>query len=174
VAYSYKVTRTVEVEVPPEPSDDEDESKPAAPDTERRTETVEERDERVEYFWLRDDHGRVLVDPKSAKLDLEETGTHYTDADEPPQEGRRVEGYRTTEHALTVGQKVYILGCIIDLQDQPAIARHPTDSEQTFLISWRTERDLTQRAESGGRTYQIAAIVSGIAGIVLLVLGFVL
>jgi hypothetical protein len=183
VAYTYRKVRDVEEEVPPEPDDEagekgskgaQDDAKPDAPRTQRRTETVESRDETVEHFWLRDDSGRILVSPKGAELDLEETGTHEEDADEPAQEGRRVLGYRTTEHALTVGSQVYILGCVVDLQDQPLIGRHPTDSEQAFLISWRTERDLTQRAESGSRSYQIAAIVSGVLGVVLLVLAFVL
>ncbi len=183
IAYSYRKVRDVEEEVPPEADDEADEkgskgasddTKPAEPRTRRSTETVESRDEQVEFFWLRDDSGRVLVSPKGADLELEETGTHEEGADEPPAEGRRVLGYRTTERALTVGQQVYILGCVVDLQDQPLIGRHPTDSDQAFLISWRTERDLTQRAESGSRSYQIAAAASGALGIVLLVLGFVL
>jgi hypothetical protein len=179
VAYSYRKVRNVEEEVPPEPDDEagsngEEGTQPAEPRTQRRTETVEERDEQVEYFWLRDDSGRILVSPRGAELELVETGDHKEVADEPPQEGRRVIDYRTTERALTVGSQVYILGCVVDLQDQPLIARHPTDSEQAFMISWRTERDLTQRAESGSRSYQIAAIVSGVLGVVLLVLAFVL
>lgn len=165
VAYTHTVTREYEEEVTETDKDGKRETR-----TQRGSETVESQDHRVN-FWVRDATGRTLVDPTDAELDLPSTDERFEDADDTRRRGRRTLGYQYREHALAVGKQVYVLGYAVDAQGQPCIARHPAKSNAKYLISWRSERELTRSAESGQRMANIAAIVSGVAGVVLIVIG---
>ncbi len=139
------------------------------------SETVESQDKRAR-FWVRDDTGRVLVDPAGADLDLQKSGERYESAEEDSSggRGRQTLGYTHNEHSLKVGSPVYVLGFAVDFQGQPMVARHPGGKKEKFLISWRGEQELIQSAEGGSRNATIAAGVFGVAGVVLLVLACVL
>jgi hypothetical protein len=167
VAYTRTITREYEEDVTT--TDAEGKSQTT---TERRSETLENEDRRVN-FWVRDATGRALVNPEAAELDLVETANRYETAPAPGFGRTRTLGQRSVEHALALGTKVYVLGCAVDLQGQPAIARGPRDSKAKFLISRRSEHELAQSAASWSRNLYYAAAGSGVLGLVLLVVGLV-
>jgi hypothetical protein len=166
VAYRYTATREYEERV----TETDDEGKRATR-TESGSETVESKDERVR-FWVRDDTGRVLVDPTEADIDMQETGEHYEQSDaEPRHSGRYTTGHRFTERALAVGAQVYVLGYAVDFQGQPMVGRHPRDQKAKFLISWRTEQELMNIAQSASQNLNRAAMVLGGLGVGLVIVG---
>lgn len=168
VAYEYKVIREYEEE-----ETERDEEGNAETKVTRGSETVESNDQHVQ-FWVKDNTGRVLVDPTDADIDMKRTGERFDeDEDRSWHAQRRTLGYRKTEQALAMGSQVYVLGCAVDFQGQPLMKRHPQDKNAKFLISWKTEQELVSAAESGSRNYQIASYVVGGLGLLLIVLGFV-
>lgn len=166
VAYTRSVTREFEAEVTSTDQQGKKETR-----IERQSETVESEDRRTN-FHVRDDSGRVLVNPEEAELDLVETANRYEDA-APTGARPRTLGHRYREETLAVGTRVYILGCAVDGHGQPMIARNPRDHKQKFMISRRGERELASAAERAARNFTYAAAGSGALGIVLLLIGLV-
>jgi len=167
VAFSRSVVREYEEDVTTKDAQGKQESK-----TEQRTETIDSEDRRTP-FWVRDDTGRVLVNPEQAEIDLVETGNRYEPAPPVP-DGRartRTLGYRYHEQSLAIGTHVYVLGCAVDGHGQPQIAYNPRDSKQKFIISRRTEQELTRSAASTARGFYYAAIGCGVVGLLLLAIG---
>ncbi len=166
VTYKHVVEREYEEEVVETDEEGKRETK-----VQRGSERVESHDKRVR-FWVRDETGRTLVDPNGADMDLKKTGERYDEEQDTSRGKRRTLGYSHTEHALPVGLAVYVLGCAVDFQGEPMMSRHPGDSKAKFLISWKTEQELAQSAESGQRHLQFAAAVVSGLGALLLVGGF--
>lgn len=165
VAYTYAVTREYEEDVTSTDSQGK-----TTTQTQRSSESLESEDRRAD-FWVRDATGRSLVVPEDAELDLVETANRF-DAVPTSGRGRRRDlGRRSVEHTLAVGTRVYVLGCAVDHQGQPAIGRSPKDSSARFMISRRTERELAQSAASWSRNLYYVAGGSGVIGLLLVVLG---
>ena len=76
-------------------------------------------------------------------------------------------------HVADPSTLVYILGCVVDGQGQPMIARSPKDHRQKFIISRRSERELAASAASAARNWYYGAGGAGALGLVLLVIGIV-
>jgi hypothetical protein len=165
VAFTRVVTREYEEDVTSTDSQGKTELR-----TERHSETLENEERRV-GFWVRDATGRTLLNPEGADLDLAETANRYEAASSPGRSRARTLGTRSVETALPVGARVYVLGCAVDQQGQPAIARSPRDSKARFMISRRSERELTQSAAAWSRGLWYAAAGSGMVGLALLVIG---
>jgi hypothetical protein len=165
VAYTYEVTREYEEDVTSTDSEGK-----TSTQTQRSSEALESEDRRSN-FWVRDATGRTLVVPESADVDLLETANHFEAAPMPGFSRRRDLGRRSVERALAVGTQVYILGCAVDHQGQPAIGRSPKDSKARFMVSRRSERELTQSAASWSRNLYYVAAGSGVIGLLLVVLG---
>jgi hypothetical protein len=165
VAYTYAVTREFEEDVTSTDSEGK-----TSTETQRSSESLESEDRRSN-FWVRDATGRALVVPESADLDLVETANHFEAAPMPGFSRRRDLGRRSVEQTLAVGTQVYILGCAVDHQGQPAIGRSPKDSKARFMVSRRSERELTQSAASWSRNLYYVAAGSGVIGLLLVVLG---
>jgi E3 Ubiquitin ligase len=165
VAYTRTVMREYEEDVASTDSDGKINTTVA-----RRSETVENNQQRVRFF-VRDRTGRVLIDPEQADLDLIETTNRFDAAQPKPGERTRTLGYRYQEQALPIGTQVYVLGCAVDGGGYPLIARSPRDRKQRFLISRRSERELTGAATSAVHQLYYAAGGAGVIGFALLVLG---
>jgi hypothetical protein len=165
VAYTYQVSREYEEDVTSTDSEGKQVTR-----TERGSESLESEDRRVN-FWVRDATGRALVIPDNADLDLVEITNRFEAASSPGFARRRDLGRRSVEQALAVGTRVYVLGCAVDYQGQPAIGRSPKESKARFMISRRSERELTQSAASWSRNLYYAAAGLGIVGLLLIVFG---
>jgi hypothetical protein len=166
VAYTYSVTREYEEDVTTT-----DEHGKTTTKTEQRSETAS-NDERRARFFVRDATGRVLIDPTDAELDLVDSGSRFDPAQRTTLTRTRTLGHRHQEQSLAVGTSVYILGCVVDGQGQPMIARSPKD-RQKFIISRRSERELAASAESAARWWYYGAGGAGALGLVLLLIGIV-
>jgi hypothetical protein len=167
VAYAYQVTREYEEDITTT-----DEHGKTTTATQQRSETAS-NDERRTRFFVRDATGRVLIDPTDAELDLVDSGTRFDPAQRTTLTRTRTLGHRHQEQSLAVGTSVYILGCVVDGQGQPMIARSPKDTKQKFIISRRSERELAGAAASAARYWYYGASGAGALGLVLLVIGVV-
>ncbi len=167
VAYTYQVTREYEEDVTT--TDEHGKTKTA---TEQRSETASSDDRRTRFF-VRDATGRVLIDPTDAELDLVDSGTRFDPAQHTTLTRTRTLGHRHQEQSLAVGTQVYILGCVVDGQSQPMIARSPKDRKQKFFISRRSERELADAAASAARYWYYGASGAAALGLVLLLIGIV-
>ena len=165
VAYTRTVTREYEEDVA-----STDSSGKTTTTVARRSETVENNQQRVRFF-VRDATGRVLIDPEQANLDMIETTNRFDPAEPKPAERTRTLGYRYQEQALPFGTQVYVLGSVVDSGGQPMIARSPRDRKQRFMVSRRSERELTTAATGAARWLYYTAGGTGAVGLVLLVLG---
>jgi hypothetical protein len=142
VAYNFKVERRYE-------------DRDLNGDTRSNSETVHQ-DNRRANFWVRDETGRVLVLADGANFDLNQTATQF-ETNPNPSFGLQIDltrglvdfqvgsnynnGFQYTEHALYIGQPVYVLGSLQSYQGQPALANR---ENKRFLISWRSEEALLQ------------------------------
>jgi len=167
VAYTRTVTREYEEDVTSTDSTGKTITTPT-----RRSEVVENNQQRVRFF-VRDATGRVQLDPEQAELDLSETYNKYEPAATVSGDRVRTLGYRYQEQALPIGTQVYVLGCVVDGGGQPMVARSPRDPKQKFIVSRRSERELTTAAASAARWFYYAAGGAGLVGVVLLVMGLI-
>lgn len=91
----------------------------------------------------------------------------------PTQGGRRITGYHYSEHVIPLGEQVYILGEASD-REKELIIRQPQEKGKPFIISVRSEEEITKGLEKSATLQQwfgfgliavgLAVIVAGIAG----------
>lgn len=134
----------------------------------RGSEVIETGDVRTP-FYVRDETGRILIDPEGADIEWQNTASVFEPANDPGFARRRTLGVRRTEQALPVGERVFVLGCAVDRGGRPALARGPKGEK--MLISRKSERQLITDTERSARNLMIAAAICGALGIVLLVWG---
>jgi hypothetical protein len=99
--------------------------------------------------------------------------TRFDPAQQTASARTRTLGHRHQEQLLAVGTPVYILGCVVDGQGQPMIARSPKDRKQKFIISRRSERELASAAASAARYWYYGAAGAGVLGLALVMIGLV-
>ena len=116
---------------------------------------------------MRDASGRVLVDPTNAELDLQAIDERYEVVTSSLGDSER--RTRREEKALPLGQPVYVLGYMAERQGQPVIQRHPSDSSKKFLISYRSEQELTSANKWRAALLYFVTGISGSAGVLLIV-----
>ncbi len=138
--------------------------------TESGSEQIEAHNEHID-FYVRDASGRVRINPEHADLELVDTHNSLTKPEEERIGRRRITGIRSAERALPVGTQVFIHGCAIDSGGEVVIAKHPHKSDERFIISLRSERELLQAASGTARNMQIAAGACGAFGALLTIFG---
>jgi hypothetical protein len=124
-------------------------------------------DHRTPRFCVRDATGLVTVDPAGARIEMVETVARYelfTGLG-----GSKREVWRE-EHALPLGNRVYVLGYLSTDHGAPIIGRHPTEKGRPFIISHRGEADLKVRAAGISYSLYLGAVLS-LAGAVACFLG---
>ena len=129
-------------------------------------------DRRAPAFWVRDASGRVLVDPTNAELDLQAIDERYEVVTSSFGDSER--RTRREEKALPLGQRVYVLGYMADRQGQPVIQRHPSDPSKKFLISYRSEQELTSANKWRAALFYFVTGISSSAGVLLILWRLVL
>jgi hypothetical protein len=119
---------------------------------------IDIHDQRVPRFYVRDASGRIAVDTTGAEMDLLETAARfesYTSGD------MNVERHTwREEHALPLGNRVYILATLADEGGEPVLRSHPVDRSRRFIISHRDEHTFIKSTRL--RTYGLY-LFSGIA-----------
>ncbi|MFQ3630076.1 GIDE domain-containing protein [Roseiflexus sp.] len=132
----------------------------------RGSEVIESGDVRT-LFYVRDETGRILVDPEGADIEWQNTASAFELAHDPGFARRRTLGMRRTEQALPVGERVFVLGYAVDRGGRPALARSPKG--ERMIISRKNERQLIIATERSARRLMIAAIACGALGVALFV-----
>lgn len=147
----------------------------------RKSETISENEQRLP-FLLEDATGQVAVNPAEAEID----GRKLVDRFEPyrgeptasitvggiaidlPGDARTL-GYRWVEHAVPVDAPVYVLGV---LQDDGSIGPPPPGSRfRRFLISARSEEELTKHLRQQSWLMLAGAVLSLLVSCVFLATG---
>jgi hypothetical protein len=130
----------------------------------RRGGATDVADRHVPSFWVRDATGRVLVDPLTARFDLKPIDEKYEVMSSSGGSERRS---WHSEKALPVGHPIYVLGYIGERNSQPVIMRH-RDTGKQFLISYRSERELTRATNRRANLFYVLAGIFAIGGLALL------
>ena len=152
-----------------------------------RGKDVMSRNERLDPFLVRDDTGKVLVDPQGAHIDWVESVNRF-DRGEPEGGtlslggfslnlgslalggGRRTIGYRYREWLLPPDHPVYVLGEAGQSGNDPCIAK-PSERGMKFVVSVKSEEEIVAGARRTVFWLSIASAICGLAGIVLIILG---
>lgn len=137
-------------------------------------------------FVVEDATGRVKVDPTGAAI----TGEKVYDRFEPGEpsspavsvgrwsfdlgsvrlgSGRRTLGYKYEESIVPVGKPIYVLGEAADSGGELAV-RKPSKKDTSFIVSLKSEEELTRSAKGSSKGLTIAAAIAAAAGAVVTVL----
>ena len=130
--------------------------------TRRRSDTVSNHQQSVP-FWIEDQTGRIEIEPEGANIDTVQVMNEFR-----PEESRgaqisfgavtfnlgnfqissggRTLGYRFVEKVLPLERRVYVLARASDHSGRLALVK-PTDSGQVFLISLKSEEQLTASSQ---------------------------
>ena len=153
--------------------------------TRRGSEVVAENS-RLCRFEVEDATGRVAVDATGAKFELEKACDRFEPGDPGGASlkmgrwqldlgllvlgpGRRTVGYRYEEWLLPVDRPIFVLGEASDAQGELVI-RKPGAKGTSFLVSTRSEESLIQSADKAARWLVVGTTVSGVAGLVMMIL----
>lgn len=101
---------------------------------------LDDHERHVPRFYVRDGSGRIAIDPKGATFDLIETVARYEAYSGLAGSERQI--WRE-EYVLPLGNRVYVLGYLLNDQEEATIGRHPLDQKRHFLISHRDEDALS-------------------------------
>jgi hypothetical protein len=146
-----------------------------------RTETVSEQTSPHGWALLRDGH-TIGVDHGGRRPDgAEQVLDRFEQAQQPVgvgsvlgalMGGDRDEtiGYQHTEWVLRPGTRMYVLGEVDD-RDGPLVIRPPREGRTPFVLSTRTEEELTDSSRKGQRVWAFVAAGVALAGLALIVLG---
>jgi hypothetical protein len=125
--------------------------------------STEVNDRHVPTFWVRDATGRVLVDPLTAEFDLQALDERYEVMTASSGGSERRAWH--TEKGLLVGHQVYVLGYMSEQSGQPVLRRHPRDRDKKFIISYRSEQELSHATNRRANLFYTLAALSGVGGI---------
>jgi hypothetical protein len=129
----------------------------------QRTETVTELASAA-AFTLADDAGTVLVDPTGGSVDKAE---RVLDRFEPDESGDTI-GYEKEEWILRAGTRLYVLGEATDRSGDLAVGK---PDKGLFIISTRSEAELTAGARRRQQIGMAVGAVALVAALVFLALG---
>lgn len=150
--------------------------------------------ERGADFYVKDDTGKVRINPAGAELDLTKSvdrfepatnvnysngairwgnfsfsvGSNYSDY---TREGRKILGYKFSEYIFPLKQKVFVIGEATDSMGELQIAK-PTADDGVFMISNKSEEQLAKEAKSSAQMLDIASKVCFAVGAIMAVAGF--
>lgn len=153
--------------------------------TRRGSDVVSQNSQRIP-FWVEDSTGQILVNPDGADIDAVQvidkfesnTGGVITLGGFSFNVGSivgqmlsdsRTLGYRFRESILPIGRQIYVLGEASDSTGKVQIQK-PSEKGK-FIISLKSEEELVRSAKSTIQWLMIGAIVSGVAGLGLIVAG---
>ena len=135
-------------------------------------------------FLIRDETGTIAVQPKDATID----GRKTVDRHEPwsgnanalsmgqfrltgqTRRNHRVLGYHYTEQIIPIGAPVYVIGEVTDREGKPVVGK-PANEEKPFILSLRSEEEVTKKLESTANSQKIFGILLIAGGILLAIFG---
>lgn len=131
------------------------------------------------HFEVEDASGRITVNPNGADIDPVQVVSKY----EPSMQGRnsisfgsfsfnvarstgdrKILGYEFTEKIIPLDRRVYVIGEASDSTGELMI-QQPSEKGKPFIVTLKSEEELTKGTESNIKALMIGAIVSLIAGL---------
>lgn len=154
--------------------------------TRRGSETVASN-KRSTPFFVVDSSGQVLVNPDGASIETVKVLDEFRPGASSggtlsfgrfslamsggtPEGRRRTLGYRYTESILPVDESVLVVGNVSDSTGEVTLC-HPTEGDREFIISLKTDEQLTAAAARGARSARYGMIACWGIGLILLVVG---
>jgi hypothetical protein len=137
-------------------------------------------------FDVEDATGRIAVDPTGASISADKVYDRF-EPGEPRSTslavgrwrfdlasvalagGRRTLGYKYVEKVIPLGKPIYVLGEASDAGGQLSI-RKPTKKGVGFIVSMKSEEELSRGAATANRWLTAGAAVTGLGGLVVVVL----
>jgi len=161
--------------------------------TRRTSETITSVERGVD-FYVKDPTGRVLIDPTGSEIDLIKSvdrfepvknvnysngflsfggfsfsvGSSYSNYG---REGRKILGYKFSEYIFPLKQNVFVIGEASDSMGELKISK-PSDNEGIFIVSNKSEEQLTKEAKSSAQTFDMISKACFIIGAIVTVAGF--
>lgn len=129
-------------------------------------------------FFVEDASGRMEVKPDGAEFIAESVTSRFepSHADRtsislghflmnvmPAASGRRILGYRYEERAIPLRRDVYVLGEASDGEGRLRIQK--PEAKELFLISLKSEAQLTESARRWSLGFRVGAAVAALAGV---------
>jgi hypothetical protein len=131
------------------------------------------------HFEVEDATGRITVNPNGADIDTVQVVSKY----EPSMQGRnsvsfgsfsfnvgrstgdrKILGYEFSESIIPLDRRVYVIGEASDSSGELMI-RQPAEKGKPFIITLKSEEELTKEKESNIKALMAGAIISLIAGL---------
>ena len=128
---------------------------------------------------MEDATGRITTNPNGADIDPVQVVSKY----EPSMQGRnsisfgsfsfnvsrstgdrKILGYEFTEKIIPVDRRVYVIGEASDSSGELMI-QQPSEKGKPFIITLKSEEELTKDKESNIKALMIGAVISLIAGL---------
>jgi hypothetical protein len=136
--------------------------------TRTKTHTVSSSSQQAEFF-LEDQTGRIPIKPDGADWDPISTLSEVRQAI-PSQSynNTRYLGTRYNESAVPIGKLAYILG---QARDEGGLSVRKPEGDKRFIISLKSEEELTANAQGSLSAYKIGAILCGVLGLAFLFYG---
>lgn len=149
--------------------------------TRTATSTVASNTQRTE-FKVRDQTGTMTIDPTHADMDGVQILSKYEPA---PSKGgfsfgsfalnaseRKVLGYQLTETTIPLNRRTYVIGEATDRSGRLLIQK-PADKEKPFIVTLKSEEELTRSTESTIKGLAIGAIACFVIAAAVLVFSIV-
>ncbi|MFN0070027.1 MAG: E3 ubiquitin ligase family protein [Chloroflexota bacterium] len=145
----------------------------------RKSESIASSTQRV-GFTVEDETGAVRVDPEGADIDALQVVNRFEqdhaggitiggvsiDLGLGTVSGRRILGYRSTEHVLRLDSPVYVIGVVNEEKD---IASAPAGmKDRPFIISYRSEEALKSAWQDSARWLRRGSMACCAIGVLLL------
>ena len=151
-----------------------------------RKETVSENTRWADGFGINDDTGFIEIDATKAELHTEQLYSNFEAAGVGDNSamslkignfsigmgqknpGIKTIGYRSEEHGIRMNTRIYVTGDAND-RDHRLIVSKPQDSGQPFIVSVKSEEEITQQLDSGANGMKWGAYIcwGGGAGLVI-------
>jgi len=156
----------------------------------RRSETVSSNTTIADGFSLKDKTGTILVNPKGAKIDLEQTFSKFEKEDDTQAQGTKISfgrfsittdkssstkrtlGYTYLEESILLNTPIYVIGEANDRSTELSVSK-PREKGLSFIVSTKTEDELMADFGKKVKNYKIGAYVSLGLGGVLIVVGII-
>jgi len=156
----------------------------------KKSDTVSDNTKWASGFGVKDDTGFIAIDPAKSELHAVQIHSKF-EKGEPNQDAllklniggvsfglgskhpdRRTIGYRYTETAILLNSNLYVFGDANDREGRLQMSK-PTDKKYPFIVSTKSETELTGELGSSIKGLKIGAYICWGIGAVLAVVGVV-
>jgi hypothetical protein len=136
--------------------------------TRTKTHTISSSSQQTEFF-IEDQTGKIQIKPEGADWDPISTMDEVQQS-VPSQmfTNTRYLGTRYRETAIPVGKLAYILG---QARDAGGLSVRKPEGKKRFIISLKSEEELTAEVQGSLRYYKVGAMICGALGVALVLYG---